>query len=296
MSQTKRSDAPYAHRFHAGNLGDVWKHTALIATLQTLTEGPTPLHVVDAHAGNGRYRLGPTGEWTAGVGRLDAHLPDDASEAVLEYVAATGWHRKADHGGAYPGSPVLTREVLRPEDRLTLVDIDDAVRLELNGWMEGDERVIVRGGDGFSALVEAATVATDHTLLGLIDPPYTTKAQWLEVTDTVIAVHLARPEACLMVWYPVKSAARPNALKARLRAASVPATALELMPTPFFADAKRRNALNGSGVLLVNPPMGLIARLCAAAPALGQTMATRGAWSLAVDAWGVPQLGPHDEQ
>lgn len=286
MSTPKRSDAPYAHRFHAGNVGDVWKHTALVAALRGFTAQPTPLHVVDSHAGSGRYRLGPTGEWTAGIGRLDAGLPDHAPSAVRDYTHAVGWRRTPNRGGAYPGSPVITRELLRPEDRLTLVELADEVRAELEGWMKGDERVQVQGGDGFTALVAAAAMDHDRHLFGVIDPPYSTKAEWSEVVDTLLAVWMARPEASLMVWYPVKSASRPNAMKARLRAAGVPATALELLSTPFFADDKRRKALNGSGLLLINPPPALLGELCAAAPTLGAAMATRGAWTLNVDAWG----------
>ena len=286
-----RSDAPYAHRFHAGNLGDVWKHTALIATLQALTERDQSLHVVDTHAGNGRYRLGPTGEWTAGVGRLDDALPDDASDAVMEYVAAVGWHRQPERGGAYPGSPMLVVDQLRVEDTLTLVELADDIRAELDERMEDEPRALVRAGSGFEVLREIAEGDDDRALFAVIDPPFSTKAEWTEVVTTVAAVYAAKPEACVLVWYPVKSASRPNSLKARLREAGVPATSLELLPTPFFADNKRRNALNGSGVLLVNPPKGLLARLCAAGPALGQAMATRGAWSMSVDAWGLPSAG-----
>ena len=47
----------YRHAFHAGNHGDVLKHTVLIAALKHLTEKDAALAVVDTHAGAGLYRL-----------------------------------------------------------------------------------------------------------------------------------------------------------------------------------------------------------------------------------------------
>ncbi|HMV68306.1 MAG TPA: 23S rRNA (adenine(2030)-N(6))-methyltransferase RlmJ, partial [Myxococcota bacterium] len=60
------AELDYSHRFHVGNHGDVWKHVAWCAVLDALR----PRAVLDTHAGEGAYTLGPTGEWTAGVGRV----------------------------------------------------------------------------------------------------------------------------------------------------------------------------------------------------------------------------------
>ena len=77
-SRYRDADAPpdYGHRFHAGNVGDVWKHTALLAVLDALDTGTAPAHYLDTHAGEGVYPLGPTGEWTEGIGRLWEERPD----------------------------------------------------------------------------------------------------------------------------------------------------------------------------------------------------------------------------
>lgn len=285
MSGT-RSDQPYAHHYHAGNVGDVLKHAALVATLRGLVAQPAPLRVIDTHAGAGKYKLGPAGEWTAGIGRVDAGLPTDAPPALRDYAQAVAWRRVPDRGGAYPGSPAITHALLRPDDTLHLVELADAPRQELQAMFTGQPGVTVAGGDGFSALVAAATERSERRLFGLVDPPYSTKGEWAEVVDTLFAAWMARPDAAFMAWYPIKSHTRPNALKARLREHGLPASTIELLSTPFEVDRKRRKALNGSGVLLVNPPPGVVAALAAAGPALGRLLATReGAWTLTVEAW-----------
>ena len=69
----------YRHSFHAGNHADVLKHAVLIAVVRHLVAKPTPVSVVDTHAGAGLYRLDSeaaqtSGEMLEGVERLRARL------------------------------------------------------------------------------------------------------------------------------------------------------------------------------------------------------------------------------
>ena len=60
----------YSHRFHAGNVGDVWKHLVLVEVLSRVAGRPGRIVYCESHAGEGGYMLGPTGEWSEGIGRL----------------------------------------------------------------------------------------------------------------------------------------------------------------------------------------------------------------------------------
>jgi 23S rRNA (adenine2030-N6)-methyltransferase len=60
----------YRHRFHAGNVADVFKHWVLVQVLDTLRAKDTPFCVIDTHAGSGLYRLKSPGEFEHGIGRL----------------------------------------------------------------------------------------------------------------------------------------------------------------------------------------------------------------------------------
>ncbi len=258
----------YRHQFHAGNVGDVWKHVALSATVRALAHGP-PLTVLDTHAGAGRYRLGPTGEWTAGIGRLEA-LAGPLPPAIARYLELAAGRRVPDRGGTYPGSPAFIAASLRPEDRAALVELVDPVREELARHFPAD----VRGGDGLAVLVEMARAG--GRLLAFVDPPYTRREEWGEVGDALLAAHAAHPALHALLWYPIKSLQRPQVLQRRLQQAGVRFAALDLISTPL--DLKKK-ALNGSGVLLVNPPAGLVSDLAATLPVLGPALATQGEWS-----------------
>src|SRR5258707_1228873 len=80
-------------------------------------------------------------------------------------------------------------------------------------------------------------------------------ADWLGVPDALARAAAQTKRACFLLWYPVKSLTRPNAMFARLADAGVPGTIVELVTTPLD---QQRNRLNGSGVLLVRPPAGAI--------------------------------------
>jgi hypothetical protein len=73
-------------------------------------------------------------------------------------------------------------------------------------------------------------------------------------------------------------------MTARLAAAGMAGTIAELITTPL---GTRRHRLNGSGVLLVNPPPGAIEALARAAPRIAAACATQpGTWSFRLSAWG----------
>src|SRR3569832_1625468 len=60
----------YRHAFHAGNFADLVKHAALTRLLARLMADPSPLTVVDTHAGAGLYDL-PDARGQAGAGQAD---------------------------------------------------------------------------------------------------------------------------------------------------------------------------------------------------------------------------------
>lgn len=287
-SRYRGGEPDYAHHFHAGNVGDVFKHCVLGAWLRALQTGD-PLRVVDTHAGAGMYPLPPSGEWDAGIGRLDALDAGEAPPAVQAYLAAAGDRRTPNKGGLYPGSPAIIRGQLRAEDRLTLVEMADAPREKLASFYAEDAQVEVRGGDGLAVAVEAADRA--GRLAVFVDPSYARKAEWDAVAEAARAVHEANPEASVLVWYPIKSLARPQRLAGAVRDLGAGAT-LDLVSTPL---GKQRKALNGSGVLALRPPAGFVEQMSVALPWLGAALANpaHGEWTASVRGW--TTAPPHTE-
>ena len=285
MSSRYRPDAPpdYGHRFHAGNVGDVWKHCALGEVLRRVAGGD--VSYVDTHAGEGAYPLATTGEWTEGVGRLwDLPPADDAVGAYL--AVCRRFARGSMRPTQYPGSPTIARTLLGDAASLALWERDATAYDALAVRLEGDAHARVVHGDGLAALPDAVRAAEERAgpVVVLIDPPWAQKADWIDVPDALARAVAASRRASFLLWYPVKSLTRPNAMIARLERDQIPGTILELVTTPL---EHQRHRLNGSGVVLVRPPAGVVEALAAAAPAIGARCATHaGAWSLRVRAWG----------
>ena len=276
----------YSHRFHAGNVGDVWKHCVLVEILRRVAAARRVAYV-ETHAGEGFYPLGPTGEWSEGIGRLWASFETTTrDDAVARYVALC---RRLGAGGErptrYPGSPALARDVLGANAELTLWERDNTTLARLAEHTKSDSRVRLVCGDGLAALggaIHGAEAGADAQVV-LVDPPYTQKADWTLVPDALVRALRHSRRACVVLWYPVKSLTRPNAMIAKLAAAGVPGTIAELVTTPL---EHQRRRLNGSGLLLVRPPDGALEAISAAAPVIGERCATHaGAWSARMQAW-----------
>jgi 23S rRNA (adenine2030-N6)-methyltransferase len=284
-----RPDSPsdYSHRLHAGNIGDVWKHCVLVEILHRAAASTGSVVYVDTHAGEASYRLGATGEWMEGIGRLwSDDVVASGETAVARYLALC---RQLGAGGTrpgrYPGSPALARAVLGSDARLLLWERDPAAAESLRFNLHGHTGARIEEADGLAALADTVseTERAADDVIALVDPPWTQKADWAAVPDALARAVKASSRASLVLWYPVKSLTRPNAMFARLAAAGVPATIAELITTPL---EHQRQRLNGSGVLLVRPPAGVIESIAAAAPVIGARCATRrGTWSFRMQTW-----------
>jgi 23S rRNA (adenine2030-N6)-methyltransferase len=279
----------YRHRLHAGNVGDVWKHAVLVEVLGRAAASGARVAFLETHAGEGRYLLAATGEWSEGIGRLWTDPGEATEDALGRYLAlcrrlGAGERRPEE----YPGSPAFARAVLGPTAELVLWERDPEAVERLRAHVGEDPRARVVHGDGLAALAgELAALGSGvDGVIALIDPSYAAKSDWITVPDAIARAFGATGRASAILWYPVKSLTRPNAMLARLRAAGLAGTLAELVTTPL---EHRRHRLNGSGVLLVRPPAGALAGIAALAPALGERCATTpGGWSFRMVSLGSP--------
>lgn len=277
----------YRHAYHAGNFGDVVKHAVLVLVARALTAKPKPLVVIDSHAGIGAYDLAgaeaqKTGEARHGIARLLAAAEPPA--LALPYLDLV---RRFDPTGAgagaeprrYPGSPRLARALLRPGDRLALVELHPEDATRLRAAFRGDPQVVVHRRDGYEAL-RALVPPKERRGLALIDPPFEVPGEAERLVRCLTAVHRRWPTGCLLVWYPIKDRAPADRLHAALTATGIPHVLAAELTVWTALDPTR---LNGCGLILVNPPWRVPEQIAALLPGLQPILArdggdTRVAW------------------
>jgi len=235
----------YRHAFHAGNFADCMKHALLVWLLRAMARKPAPFCVLDTHAGAGHYDLaaGPaerTGEWRDGIGRL----LQDPPPALADYVALV---RSL---GLYPGSPALVRALLRDSDRLACCELQPDEFALLRRRFRNDAQISVHHRDGWEALGALLPPAERRGLV-LIDPPYESATEFADLAAGLRRGLGRFAAGVFAAWYPVKQRAPVDTCHDALRAAGLrDVVAAELwLRAPL--DPRR---LNGSGLLLVNPP------------------------------------------
>ena len=272
----------YRHAFHAGNHADVLKHLVLLALLDALKKKDTPFFVLDTHAGRGRYLLAApesrkTGEADAGILKLmgEAKMP----EVVERYLRAVEANNPVGALIAYPGSPLLVAQALRAQDRLAACELQPDEAAALKELFVHDARVAVHARDGYAAIKAMLPPRLGSTKfargLVLIDPPY--EVQDNEYPQIISAVREALqrwPQATYAIWYPIKLR---RSLQPFLRkAAALPAKSVLLAELQVRPDDSPLR-LNGSGLVLVNPPWKFDQQLAPALPVLKSALGEKGA-------------------
>ena len=236
----------YQHGYHAGSPADLHKHIVLAELLAMLTAKPRGISYVETHAGRGLYDLAApealkTGEAAQGIGRI---RPDPATP----YGRALAAVRAAAGPTAYPGSPLVARALLRPQDRMTLMELHPAEHAGLVDAMAGSGAQIHRR-DGFEGVLALAPFKPRRGLV-LVDPSYEVKTEYAAAADFVRRLIARWPEAAVLVWYPAPARGAPPR-PARRAGRRSPSCCDEVA-----FDPPPERGMTGSGLALVNGPYG----------------------------------------
>jgi 23S rRNA (adenine2030-N6)-methyltransferase len=247
----------YRHTYHAGNFADVHKHVTLLALLAALKRKEKGFLYLETHAGRGTYDLShATQEAQSGIGRFSAH--SDSSEELQQYAAFLAAHRAQQHNPhAYPGSPLIAARELRPQDRAVLLELVPTEARLLERELAGP-RVHVEQGDGFDRL-RAFLPPPERRGLTLIDPPYEeTSRDFGRAAATVTEALRRFQTGIIAVWYPIKD---EHAITTWQTGLARQVECETLVSELWLYPRDSRVALNGSGMLIVNPPYLLAERM-----------------------------------
>jgi 23S rRNA (adenine2030-N6)-methyltransferase len=274
----------YRHAFHAGNFADVVKHTILTRILAYLMKKDAAFRVIDTHAGLGIYDLlgdqaEKTGEWQDGIGRLiHVKLPGDVADLLAPYLEALQAQNPDGKLRYYPGSPFITRHMLRDQDRLMAFELHpiDADRLKEN--FAGDFQTRITQLDAWDIFGTHLPPKEKRGLV-LVDPPFEEKGEFTRMVQSLEKGHKRWPGGTYAYWYPIKEPGEVEAYVKALKATGIPKVLrLELTIRPP-SDPPR---LHGTGMIVVNPPYVLEQEMRVLLPFLAGLLSDegRGRWSV----------------
>lgn len=189
-------NAAYDHHQKAGNEGDVVKHVALIAALDSLLDQHRggAFRYADVYAGHAHHCLRKGGEWISGIGKLRGRWELKENPHTALYFE---WYlsRPQFEGGFYPGSSLIAADVCnwkKKAYRLSLWDTNETVVKDLKTWFSKKvHRIHARPASPSEEDIRSACIL-------FIDPPDGKKETWEKV-----AGFLRNPKQSLVVWLPV---------------------------------------------------------------------------------------------
>jgi 23S rRNA (adenine2030-N6)-methyltransferase len=146
---------------------------------------------------------------------------------------------------------------LRAQDRAVLHEIVPSEARALERELRGYARTHVTAADGFAQL-RAYLPPPERRSLVLIDPPYEEREDFKRVAASCAEALERFRSGIVLAWYPIKdvrtTAAWQTALAAKLDGAS-------LLSEWWLYPRDSRVALNGSGLLILNPPYRFAAQM-----------------------------------
>jgi 23S rRNA (adenine2030-N6)-methyltransferase len=270
----------YRHAFHAGSFADVVKHIVLVRILTYLHEKPAPFRVIDSHAGAGLYDLSGdeaqrTGEFLTGIARvLQARLSEAAFPLVEPYLEIVRSFNPQRGLTAYPGSPLIARKLLRPQDSLVACEVAPLTRKQLIAALRRDPQARVVDIDGWVGL-PAYVPPKERRGVVLIDPAFEAKDEFDRLARGFAEAFAKWPTGIYVLWYPAKSRRATDEL-AQTVASLAPAgkvLRIEFSSAPQRADGP----LTSAGLLIVNPPWTLPAEMKTILPELEKPLGQGGA-------------------
>ncbi|MBR5581200.1 MAG: 23S rRNA (adenine(2030)-N(6))-methyltransferase RlmJ [Treponema sp.] len=290
----------YRHAFHAGNHADILKHSCLTLILSSLLKKDKAFTVFDTHGGGGLYQLDyqglvHTGEAEKGILKLleytkHAEVPQSLS-AYLELV------KKYVSQGMYPGSPEISKTMMRQQDKLFVAELHNTEIEILRGNLSILDKeknqtpsISIHHESGFSLLKSSLPPVARRGLI-LMDPSYETDSDYQQPIQALSQAAKKWETAIIALWYPLlvhrsqqldnmlSQVAEGFSLACRHNGERKVITA-ELQVAPAVEDQEAPR-LYGSGMMILNCPYLLDEQLQETLPYLVQALApTQGSWEV----------------
>lgn len=249
----------YFHSYHAGNFADVVKHCLLLQLLAQLSQKPKPYYVLDAYGGRGLYSLvsdeaKKTNEAKLGVTCLLAHDNTHAPPAVQTYLQDLAAAKARYDKHVYPGSPWFIAHhaekypepTIRAEAFERHADEYDALNYQLHQLPIG-----IHHRNAYEGVL-AVVPPQEKRGLVLLDPPFEQEHRdFSSLVELLVKAHSKWATGVFALWYPLKNSDAVSLFYKKMQRTTIRRQlVLELYAYPPDVPM----GLNGSGLLVINPP------------------------------------------
>ena len=285
----------YRHIYHAGGFSDVFKHTILIALIQSLLKKETPFCYIDTHAGIGNYDLHlesaqKTQEFQYGISKLQGITDHDIPDSIATYlnIIQTWNHRmrqdsrlyssdlkELDILRYYPGSPVFARELLRDKDHIILAELHPEDAQTLKQLFKQDKQVATHFLDGYTAF-KAFLPPKEKRGLVLIDPPFEKTDEFETLIQKLtLGIHRWR-NGIYAIWYPLKNPRQVNHFYKNL--SQIGASEILCYELYMLQQQRSNHGMHACGMAILQPPWGFKETLERVLPWLCQKLGEGVKW------------------
>lgn len=257
----------YRHAFHAGNFADVIKHCVLTLVLDYMTRKEKGFTYIDSHSGAGMYQLSDdyaqkTGEYKQGIAKLinETNLP----ESLIHYIDLIKTINNQQTLNLYPGSPAITKMLLRRQDSAHLFELHPNDFKLLREYSHRWKKAFVKQSDGYKGLLALLPPPSRRGVV-LIDPSYELKEDYIKAVKTIITAYQKFATGTYMLWYPVVKRQFINDMIENFNQSKIKnLLQVELCLTPDSEEY----GMTGTGLFIINPPWLLSKQMEEALPYL----------------------------
>lgn len=262
----------YRHSFHAGNHADVLKHIVQTLIIESLKEKEKGFLYLDSHAGAGCYFLKgehaeKTGEYLHGIAKLWQH--NDLHELFTPYIQAIKSCNSGDQLKYYPGSPLIAKYLLRPQDKIHLAELHPSDYPLLCHEFSQDKRATIVKADGYLQLKSQLPPLSRRGLI-LIDPSYELKTDYQSVVKAIQQGYKRFSTGIYALWYPVVLRQHVKKMIHALEESHIRRILqIELAIKPD----NDQLGMTASGMIVINPPWKLETQMQQLLPVLHSLLA-----------------------
>ncbi|MEW7007671.1 23S rRNA (adenine(2030)-N(6))-methyltransferase RlmJ [Lentilitoribacter sp. EG35] len=271
----------YRHIYHAGNFADCLKHAILSRIITYMQKKDKAFRVIDTHAGPGIYDLSSkeaqkTGEWKDGIGKLrEANWSKKSKELLTPYFDAVQAVNMGEKFDTYPGSPMITHSLLRKQDRMTVSELHADDFQKLHALFKGDYQVKTQEVNGWHALKSNLPPKEKRGVL-LVDPAFEEKGDFFRMVRGAREALERFSTGTMCFWYPIKQGLEMREFNADM--VNVVGHPNTIVAELWVKDTA--HSLDGSGMVIVNPPYTLVNELRIILPEMSRALSQTedGGW------------------